>query len=56
MNIVEQAQEEEQEAYDNLPEGIQESERGYQLSENADALYDVYTDIENIMENLVEVI
>lgn len=39
--IVEAMQQEEQEALDNLPEGLQESDRGTVLASNAERLEDV---------------
>lgn len=49
-------QEEEQECYDNLPEGIQESDRGVQIQENADELDSASSDIDDIIERLYEII
>lgn len=49
-------QEEEQECYDNLPEGIQESDRGVQIQENADELDSASSDIDDIIERLYELI
>ncbi len=46
---------EEQEAFDNLPEGLQASERGEKLTENVDALQDAYTAIEECIERLEEI-
>ena len=48
--------EEEQECYDNLPEGIQESDRGCQIQENADELDSASSDIDDIIERLYELI
>ena len=47
--------EEEREAYDNLPEGIQNSERGEQISENADDLDGIDGDFESLLDTLREV-
>lgn len=38
--LLEQVGNEERDAYDNMPEGLQYSERGCQLEENADKLVD----------------
>lgn len=46
--------EEEQEAFDNLPESFQEGERGQTMQEAIDNLENVDTDIENIIETLRE--
>lgn len=48
--------EEEQDAYDNLPEGIQDSERGESMYENIDTLETAYNDLESIIDNLQELI
>lgn len=44
---------EEQEAFDNLPVGLQGSERGQKLEETADSLYSIHSDLED-MESLLE--
>ena len=44
---------EEQEAFDNLPQGLQGSERGQKLEETADSLYSIPSDLED-MESLLE--
>ena len=44
---------EEQEAFDNLPQGLQGSERGQKLEETADSLYSIHSDLED-MESLLE--
>ena len=38
FNQIEEVKDEEQERYDNLPEGLQNAERGEQMQENADNL------------------
>lgn len=48
-------QEEEQEAFDNMPESLQESERGEQISENADTFEEAYNDIDNVIDSLSEI-
>lgn len=52
---LEQIQEEEQEAYDNLPESIQDSERGEQMYEYADNLGDYANDMQDILDNISEI-
>ena len=37
-NILEEVKDEEQEAYDNLPESLQYGERGEQMQENVDTI------------------
>ena len=48
--------EEEQEAYDNLPEGIQDSERGEAMSENIDSMESAASDLDDIITALQEII
>ena len=45
--IIEQAQEEEQECFDNMPEGLQMSERGEQIEEYADSLEEIASYLED---------
>ena len=47
---------EEREAFENLPEGIQYSERGEAMEENADSLDEVDTDIDNLIDALQDII
>lgn len=53
-SILEQVAEEEQEAYDNLPEGIQDSERGEQIYDNADTLSGYMDDLDDMMSAIEE--
>lgn len=46
--IVEAVKDEEEEAYDNLPEGVQESERGEAIQENVDSLESIADDIDTL--------
>ena len=48
--------EEEQEAYDNMPEGLQDAERGQQIYENISNLEDREGDFDDLISNLEEVI
>lgn len=43
---------EEQEAFDNMPEGLQSSENGQKTEENAQALEDAASEIESQISNL----
>lgn len=52
--ILEQVAEEEQEAYDNLPESIQVSERGEQIYDNADTLGGYMDDLDDMMTVIEE--
>lgn len=57
QEIIGSVRDDEQEAYDNLPEGIQYSERGEQMSEYVDTLDNAADyDIEDIITNLNEII
>lgn len=57
QEIIGSVRDDEQEAYDNLPEGIQNSERGEQMSEYVDTLDNAADyDIEDIITNLNEII
>jgi hypothetical protein len=47
---------EEQDAYDNLPEGIQDSERGDAMEENVSDIDDAASSIEEIMDTIQDII
>ena len=49
---IESVCEEEQEAYDNLPDGIQDSERGQTLSDNVSDLEQASSDLDDLIEQL----
>lgn len=51
--ILEEVKDEEQEAYDNLPESLQYGERGEQMQENIDNIEDYLSYLEET-ENLEE--
>ena len=52
--ILEQVQEEEEEAFDNLPEGIQDSERGEVMEENVSVLDEAICYIGDTEDSLAE--
>ena len=61
IDLIEQAKEiisavaeEEREAYDNLPEGLQESEMGEKMNEIADELE--YVDLDEVVDTIQEII
>ena len=61
IDLIEQAKEiisavaeEEREAYDNLPEGLQESEMGEKMNEIADDLE--YVDLDEVVDTIREII
>lgn len=59
MEIVEELDviiDEEQEAYDNMPESLQDSEKGEQMYEGIDNLENVRGDINNAATSIEEVI
>lgn len=49
---VEYLQEEEQEAFYNIPESLQESEKGEKMQESIDALEEALSNLEEAIENL----
>lgn len=63
IEMLEQAKQElenisddEQEAYDNLPESIQDSERGETMQENVDDIEDASSSLQDIIDQLQEII
>lgn len=48
--------EEERDAYDNLPEGLQYSERGELMSENADNLEECSSNLEDVITLLEDIL
>ena len=52
---LEEIRDEEQDAFDNLPEGIQESERGEQMEEYISQMESAIDDMENAKSSLEEV-
>lgn len=48
--------EEEQEAYDNMPESLQDSEKGQTMYENIDTLEAAASDLDDIITNLQEIL
>ena len=51
---IEAIRDEEQEAYDNLPESLQDGERGERLEENIETLDNILENLEPIAEELDE--
>lgn len=49
LDLLREAAEEERASYDNLPEGIQESERGQKMEETADALDEAVSSLEDAL-------
>lgn len=55
-STLETITEEEQEAYDNLPEGIQDSERGETMYNNVSEMEEVSSTLEDVISQLQGVI
>lgn len=53
---LETTREEEQEAYDNMPEGLQESERGELMYGYIDDMDNGISDLESLVDSLNEII
>lgn len=56
MAELESIKEEEDEAFNNLPEGIQCSEKGEAMEENVTEMDDIYSDLESTIDRLQELI
>lgn len=56
MEELETIKDEEQEAFDNLPEGIQCTERGEAMEKNVDDLDGIIDNLENVIYSINEVI
>lgn len=53
---IEAVGQDEQEAYDNLPEGIQDSERGQNMEQAISDLEDAASNIEDIVDTLQDIV
>ena len=53
---LEEIRDEEQEAFDNLPEGLQSAERGQAMEEAAGDLDSACSDLESLRDILVEIL
>lgn len=56
MSGLESVKEEEQEAYDNLPESLQYSEKGEQMQEYADDIDYAISDLDQVISSINEII
>ena len=54
--VIEAMKEAEEEKYDNMSDGWQESERGYTMSENIDSLDTCYSGLEDAVEAINEIL
>lgn len=55
-SLIDSLQEEEAEAFDNLPESIQYSERGELMEENANDLESASSDLEDVINSLQDIL
>lgn len=56
QEMIDSVTEDERESYENLPEGIQNSERGDAMYENIDELEDLSSDVQDIIDSLNDII
>ena len=56
LDIIETAKDEEEECYYNLPDGIQESERGEQMENFISMLEDIFDSLESAQDQINEII
>lgn len=56
MDEIDAVREDEQEAFDNMPEGLKYSERGEQMSDNIDTLDMSCLDLGNVINQLQEIV
>lgn len=54
--IIEQCRDEEQDAFDNLPEGLQSSERGEQMEEYISIMEEACDNLEDVESNIEEML
>jgi len=55
-SVIENVRDEEQEAFDNMPEGLQASERGEQMEEYISILEDATYNIDDIRDQITEIV
>lgn len=53
---IEEIRDEEEEAYENLPESLQESERGERMCEVVEGLQDLYDNLESAADDIESII
>lgn len=56
LEIIEAARDEEHEAFDNLPEGLQAGERGEAMQEAADALDTIHGEADTAIDELTDLV
>ena len=52
LEIIDQVRDEEQEAFDNLPEGLQMGQNGMSMEEKVDGLENIYMELEDIKTSI----
>lgn len=53
-HALEEVQEEEGRAFDNMPEGLQTSERGQKLQENHDTMEEAVSTLDDLLSTILE--
>ena len=56
LALVEEVNQEEADAYDNMPEGLQSSDRGETMSENLDRIDEAQSELQSIIHSLEQVL
>lgn len=56
LGIINDACEAEQQSFDNLPESIQDSDRGSQMEDNVSYMEDAASDVESALDNLSQIV
>ena len=56
LDAIETVKDEEEECYDNLPEQLQDTERGEAMQENYEDLDSIYDDLQDIIDRIQDVI
>lgn len=56
LELLEEVTADEQDAYDNLPESIQDSDRGEAMQENVDDMEDASSSLQDIIDQLQDII
>ena len=54
MEIVTGVMQEEEQSFNNLPEGIQNSQKGWTMENNADSMQNLVDDLEMIVDERIE--
>lgn len=54
--IIEEVKSDEEEAHDNLPDSLQESERGEQMQEYIDTMDELLMELDNILSDVDDIV